>query len=57
MTEGIRIERDGGWALVLPDAAEPYVQVFAEGPDEQTSHGLLSEYTAIVEKAIAEARA
>jgi mannose-1-phosphate guanylyltransferase/phosphomannomutase len=49
MTEGIRVERDGGWALVLPDPAEPLVHVFAEGPDAITAHGLLVEYTGLVE--------
>jgi mannose-1-phosphate guanylyltransferase/phosphomannomutase len=49
MTEGIRVERDGGWALVLPDPAEPLVHVFAEGPDAGTAHALLAEYTGLVE--------
>jgi mannose-1-phosphate guanylyltransferase/phosphomannomutase len=50
MTEGIRVERDGGWALVLPDPAEPLVHVFAEGPADEVSHALLSEYTALVQR-------
>lgn len=53
MTEGIRVERDGGWALVLPDPAEPLVHVFAEGPEASVSHALLSEYTALVESTVA----
>ncbi len=54
MTEGIRLEKDGGWVLVLPDASEPLVQVFAEGVDEDMSRALLAEYTGVVERAIAE---
>ncbi len=52
MTEGIRVEREGGWALVLPDPAEPLVHVFAEGTDSAASHAMLLEYTEIVERAI-----
>ncbi len=33
--EGVRIERDGGWALVLPHPSEGIVDVYAEGSDEQ----------------------
>jgi mannose-1-phosphate guanylyltransferase/phosphomannomutase len=53
MTEGIRVERDGGWVLVLPDPAEPLVHVFAEGPEAGSSHDLLAEYTALVEGVVA----
>jgi mannose-1-phosphate guanylyltransferase/phosphomannomutase len=49
MTEGIRVERDTGWALVLPDPAEPLVHVFTEGSDASSSHALLAEYTGLVE--------
>jgi mannose-1-phosphate guanylyltransferase/phosphomannomutase len=54
MTEGIRVKRDGGWALVLPDPAEPLVHVFAEGPADEVSHALLSEYTVLVERVAGE---
>jgi mannose-1-phosphate guanylyltransferase/phosphomannomutase len=52
MTEGIRVERDGGWALVLPDPSEPIVQVFAEAEDADSARALLSEYTEMVEHTI-----
>jgi mannose-1-phosphate guanylyltransferase / phosphomannomutase len=51
MTEGIRVAVDGGWAIVLPHASEPYVQVFAEGSDEDGARALLARYTAVVEAA------
>lgn len=36
--DGIRLPRDGGWVLVLPDATEAAVNVWAEGTsDEQAS--------------------
>jgi mannose-1-phosphate guanylyltransferase/phosphomannomutase len=53
MTEGIRVVRDDGWALVLPDPSEPLVQVYAEGPDSEAARALLGEYTSVVETAIA----
>jgi mannose-1-phosphate guanylyltransferase/phosphomannomutase len=31
LIDGIRIHRDGGWVLVLPDASDPVVNVVAEG--------------------------
>ena len=31
MIDGIRIGRDGGWVLVLPDASDPIFNVYAEG--------------------------
>jgi mannose-1-phosphate guanylyltransferase/phosphomannomutase len=54
MTEGIRVHRDDGWALVLPDPSEPLVQVFAEGSDGESARALLAQYTGVVETAIAQ---
>ncbi len=37
--DGIRLPRDGGWVLVLPDATEASVNIWAEGTsDEQAAH-------------------
>jgi mannose-1-phosphate guanylyltransferase/phosphomannomutase len=52
MTDGIRVARERGWALVLPDPSEPLVHVFAEGDDADSAHALLSEYTHMVEEAV-----
>ena len=38
--DGLRMPRPGGWVLVLPDASEASVNVFAEGP----SHGDAARY-------------
>ena len=54
MTEGIRVTRADGWALVLPDPSEPIVQVYAEGDDAESARALLTEYTGVVEEAIAD---
>jgi mannose-1-phosphate guanylyltransferase/phosphomannomutase len=51
-TDGVRVvEADGSWALVLPDPSEPLTHVWAEGPDECTSEGLLERWCKIVEAA------
>jgi mannose-1-phosphate guanylyltransferase/phosphomannomutase len=48
MTEGIRVEQDGGWALTLPDAMDPVVYVYAEADDDETASRLLDRYVGIV---------
>ncbi|MBA2537206.1 MAG: hypothetical protein H0V20_07225, partial [Actinobacteria bacterium] len=44
---------DGGWAQVLPDATEPLVHVFAEGPTDEHAARLEEKYTALVAEIIA----
>ncbi|HTU83456.1 MAG TPA: sugar phosphate nucleotidyltransferase [Candidatus Acidoferrales bacterium] len=34
LTDGIRVSREGGWVLVLPDASDPQFNVYAEGRTE-----------------------
>ncbi len=34
LVDGIRVRRDGGWVLVLPDASDPKMNVYAEGRDD-----------------------
>jgi mannose-1-phosphate guanylyltransferase / phosphomannomutase len=53
MTEGIRVVRDGGWVLVLPDAVDPKVTIYAEAGDEPSTRTLFDEYVAIVERVVA----
>lgn len=53
LTEGVRVLYDDGWALVLPDATEPVVNVWAEGPDMTAAKARMREWRAIVEEAIA----
>jgi mannose-1-phosphate guanylyltransferase / phosphomannomutase len=48
MTEGIRVEQEGGWVLVLPDAQDPIVSVFAEAGDDATTQRLLDRYVSLV---------
>ncbi|MEN6430946.1 MAG: sugar phosphate nucleotidyltransferase [Coriobacteriales bacterium] len=52
MTEGVRVCGDGGWALVLPHASEPLVEVFSEGATDELAQVILARFIARVERAI-----
>jgi len=54
LTEGVRVLYEDGWALVLPDASEPTVNVWAEGPDATVARQRVREWQTIVDRAIAE---
>ncbi|HEY1655381.1 MAG TPA: sugar phosphate nucleotidyltransferase [Candidatus Tumulicola sp.] len=43
LTDGIRLGREGGWVLVLPDASEPQFNVFAEGRSEEEARRYADE--------------
>ena len=32
--EGLRVQHDDGWVLVLPDASDPTFSVYAEAPSD-----------------------
>ena len=50
-TDGVRVlERDGSWALVLPDPAEPVTHVWAEAADDATSAALLERWAEVVSR-------
>ncbi|MDQ3669044.1 MAG: mannose-1-phosphate guanyltransferase, partial [Actinomycetota bacterium] len=53
LLDGIKVFEDGGWAQVLPDATEPLVHVFAEGPTDEHAARLEEKYTALVAEIIA----
>lgn len=53
MTEGIRVEGSGGWALVVPDTSEPTVKVYAEADDDETARAMLERYATIVSGVVA----
>ncbi len=53
LTEGVRIRYEDGWALVLPDATEPIVDVWAEGPSDEAARARAAEWRNAVEQAIA----
>ncbi|HTX02051.1 MAG TPA: sugar phosphate nucleotidyltransferase [Candidatus Acidoferrales bacterium] len=37
LLDGLRIEHDDGWVLILPDATDPAFKVFAEGGSEESA--------------------
>ncbi|MDQ3108120.1 MAG: mannose-1-phosphate guanyltransferase [Actinomycetota bacterium] len=44
LVDGVKILRDGGWILVLPDPADPVTHVWAEGDSEAEARALVQEY-------------
>jgi len=49
LIDGIKVKQDGGWSLVLPDAAEPYFHVFAESDTPANAEVLLNRYVKKIE--------
>jgi mannose-1-phosphate guanylyltransferase/phosphomannomutase len=52
LTDGIRVERDGGWVLVLPDASDPTFNVFAEGESADDAHRFVDETAGRIEELV-----
>jgi len=49
-TDGVRVvERDGRWALVLPDPSEAITHVWAEAQTPEAAGALLDEWVAVIE--------
>ncbi len=52
LTEGVRVLYEDGWALVLPDANEPVVGIWAEGATGESVSSRVAEWSRVVEDAI-----
>ena len=50
LTDGIRMSRDGGWVLVLPDASDPSFNVYAEGSTDEEASGYVDEAVKRIEE-------
>ncbi len=50
LTEGIRIGREGGWVLVLPDASDPHFNVYAEGRSDDEASRYADEIAGRIEE-------
>ena len=51
-TDGVRVAHDdGSWVLVLPAAAEPVTDLWAEAGDVDGAQALLERWARIVEQA------
>jgi mannose-1-phosphate guanylyltransferase / phosphomannomutase len=49
-TDGVRVvETDGRWVMVLPDPAEAFTRLWAEGPDDASAQELLDDWSHVVE--------
>jgi mannose-1-phosphate guanylyltransferase/phosphomannomutase len=49
MFDGVRVSAGSGWFLVLPDASDPTVNVYAEGPSTEDASHLLAEISNRIE--------
>ena len=49
LVDGIKLYHGEDWALILPDASEPYFHVFAEGETEEQAQRLLTQYVGKIE--------
>jgi mannose-1-phosphate guanylyltransferase/phosphomannomutase len=49
MFDGVRVRTDGGWFLVLPDASDPSVNVYAEGYSNEEADRLVGEVSHRIE--------
>lgn len=52
LTEGVRIEDETGWTLVLPDSTEPVVNVWAEGDSDTDAASRVARWSETVQTAI-----
>lgn len=52
ITEGIQVEYDDGWILVLPHSSEPHISIFAEADTIDRLKTLTDKWTQMVEASI-----
>jgi phosphomannomutase len=48
--EGLKVSRNGGWALVVPHPLEPVVRVWAEADSDEAAASLAREFADLVEE-------
>ena len=48
--DGVKVQLDGGWVLVLPDQHRPLAHIVAESADERRAGQLLETYRKKVEE-------
>ena len=49
LIDGIKFINDRSWALVLPDASEPFFHVYAEADTPEEANKLLCRYVEKIE--------
>ncbi len=50
LVDGIKIFREDGWALILPDSSEPLFHVYAEASSDEEAQRLMAHYTERIEQ-------
>ena len=50
--EGVRINNENGWVLILPDSERPVCNVYAEGASEEYARELAAEFTDKIKKIV-----
>jgi mannose-1-phosphate guanylyltransferase / phosphomannomutase len=50
LTDGIRVSREGGWVLVIPDASDPLFNVWAEGRSDDEASRYADEIATRIEQ-------
>ena len=53
LVDGVKVLRDGGWALALPDAEGPVTHVWAEAASDEEARQLAQEYVRRIGQMIA----
>jgi mannose-1-phosphate guanylyltransferase/phosphomannomutase len=44
LIDGVKVIRDDGWVLALPDPEEPVTHIWSEGADDAVARSLAQEY-------------
>jgi mannose-1-phosphate guanylyltransferase/phosphomannomutase len=52
MFDGVRVSANGGWFLVLPDASDPSVNVYAEGSSSDDADRLIDDVSRHIEQLV-----
>jgi mannose-1-phosphate guanylyltransferase / phosphomannomutase len=52
LVDGVKVIRPDGWALVLPDPADPFTHVWAESDGENAARQLAQEYARAIRQAM-----
>jgi mannose-1-phosphate guanylyltransferase / phosphomannomutase len=50
LIDGIKINEKNGWVLILPDAAQPIIHLYAEGDTVQDRDKLIDKYIVKIKK-------
>jgi mannose-1-phosphate guanylyltransferase/phosphomannomutase len=51
--EGVKINSENGWVLILPDSERPVCNIYAEGNSEEYARELAAEFTERIKSIVA----